>query len=400
MKASQKGSGTTNQPHLQKHTVLIMAVTSGAAVANLYYNQPLLAVIQEKFQVSSHAVGFIPTLTQIGYALGIFLIVPLGDLLERRRLIISMYLVTALALAALAVSPNITWLQITSLIIGLTTVVAQLIIPLAAQLALPHERGKVVGTIMSGLFIGILLARTVSGFVAASFSWRAVYWLASVLMLGSAAILSKSLPRSRSSLQISYPELMRSLFPLIRHPVLRQAALSGAMSFGAFSAFWSTLVLLLAQPPYHYGSEVAGLFGLVGVAGAIAAPIVGKLADRSSPKRVVGIGFLITTTSFILFWIFGYQIIGLIIGVILLDLGVQTTQVSNQARIYSLPVELHSRLNALYVSFYFIGGALGSYLGAYAWSIWKWQGVCIAALIMLTIGFTTFYRKPTINNIL
>ncbi|BAZ12150.1 major facilitator superfamily MFS_1 [Calothrix sp. NIES-4071] len=386
------------QERLQKRTVLIMAVTSGAAVANLYYNQPLLAVIQEKFQVSSHAVGFIPTLTQIGYALGILLIVPLGDLLERRRLIISMFLVTAVALAAFSISPNITWLQITSLIIGITTVAAQLIIPLAAQLAEPHERGKVVGTIMSGLFIGVLLARTVSGFIAANLNWRAVYWLASVLMLGSALILSKSLPKSRSSLQITYSQLIGSLFGLIKQPILLQAALSGAMSFGAFNVFWSTLVFLLAQPPYHYGSEVAGLFGLVGVAGAIAAPMVGKLTDRSRHERVVGIGLLITTTSFILFWIFGHQIIGLIIGVILLDLGVQTTQVSNQARIYSLPTELHSRLNAVYISSYFLGGALGSYLGAYTWSIWNWQGVCIAALMMLAIGFTTFYQKKSINN--
>ncbi len=391
-------TATTEVPRLKNRTVLIMAVTSGAAVANLYYNQPLLAVIQQKFQASSHAVGLIPMLTQIGYALGILLIVPLGDLLERRRLIIIMYFLTAVASSALAISPNITWLQITSFAVGITTIVAQLMIPLAAQLVQPHERGKVVGTLMSGLFIGILLARTVSGFIAASFNWRAVYWLASVLMLVSAVILSKSLPESRSSIQITYPKLIGSLFELIQQPILRQAALSGAMSFGAFSAFWSTLVFLLAQPPYHYGSEVVGLFGLVGVTGAIAAPMVGKLADRSSPKRVVGIGLLITTTSFILFWIFKHQIIGLVIGVILLDLGVQTTQVSNQARIYSLPTELHSRLNAVYISSYFLGGALGSYLGTYAWSIWNWQGVCIAALMMLVVAFTTFYQKRPINH--
>jgi predicted MFS family arabinose efflux permease len=376
--------------------VWIMAITSGAAAANLYYNQPLLAVIAQNLRVPEHETGLIPMLTQIGYALGIFLLVPLGDLLERRRLIVIMLGITAIALAATAISPNLTWLAIASLAVGMSTIVAQLIVPFAAQLAKPEERGKIVGMVMSGLLIGILLARTISGFVGANLGWRAMYWLASGLMIVLAVILRRSLPQGKSSLRILYPDLMRSLLTLVREqPLLRQASIAGALSFGAFSAFWSTLVFFLAQPPYHFGSEVTGLFGLVGVVGATAAPLVGKLADRGSPKRTAALGIIISSLSFLIFWILGHQIWGLVVGVILLDLGVQTTMVSNQARIYSLPSEFHSRLNALYITFYFIGGALGSFLGAYGWSHAKWSGVCLSALLMLGIAFFTFLKRSS-----
>jgi predicted MFS family arabinose efflux permease len=378
---------------LGRNLIWMMAIASGAAAANLYYNQPLLAIIAQSFQTSEHSVGLIPMLTQIGYAIGIFLLVPLGDLVERRRLILTMLVATAFALGVAAVSPNFTWLVGASLAIGMTTIVAQLIVPFAANLASPQVRGKVVGMVMSGLLIGILLARTVSGFVGANFGWRSMYWIASVLMILLALALSKLLPKSQPTLKVPYLKLMQSLFELIRQPVLQEASLAGAMSFAAFSAFWSTLVFLLAQPPYHYGSEVAGLFGLVGVVGAAAAPLVGKLADRRSPKLTVALGLAITTISFLVFWWQGHQLVGLIFGVILLDLGVQTTMVSNQARIYSLPPEAHSRLNALYIMFYFLGGALGSFLGAYAWSRWQWNGVCAVSLLMLAIAFTTFFKR-------
>ena len=387
-------TASTSRDSLRGSLVLIMAITSGAAAANLYYNQPLLALLQKSFHASAHVTGLIPMLTQIGYAVGIFLLVPLGDLMEKRRLILTMLVLTAVALGVTAMSPNLACLLVASLVMGITTITAQLIVPFAAQLAKPQQRGKIVGVVMSGLLIGILLARTVSGFVGATLGWRAMYWLASGLMIVMAIVLSRMLPKSQPSLRVAYPQLIGSLFKLIQeHPVLRETSLAGAMSFGAFSAFWSTLVFLLAQPPYHYGSEVTGLFGLVGVVGAAAAPLVGKLADKGNPKLTVGLGLVITTSSFLIFWVFGSQIIGLIIGVILLDLGVQSTMVSNQARIYSLPAEFHSRLNAIYITFYFIGGALGSFLGAYGWSHWQWHGVCAMALIMLGIGFTTFIQR-------
>lgn len=370
-----------------------MAIACGITVANLYYNQPLLALLAREFHTSARAVGLIPTLTQVGYALGILLLVPMGDLLERRRLIVIMMGLTAIALALAAVSPGLPWLIVASFAIGLTTIAAQIIIPFATQLVEPNERGKAVGMVMSGLFIGILLARTVSGFVGVALGWRAMYWLASGLMLMLAVVMARVLPRSQPSLQLSYGRLMRSLVHLMRtQPRLQQASLIGAMTFGAFSAFWSTLAFLLEQPPYDYGSDVAGLFGLVGVVGAAIAPVAGKVADRQSPRLTVGLGLVTTAGSFVLFWALGNQIWGLIIGVILLDLGVQTTQISNQTSIYQLPADIHSRLNAVYIMFYFMGGAVGSFLGAYGWSHWGWPGVCRLSLGLMAIAAIIFLQ--------
>jgi predicted MFS family arabinose efflux permease len=240
---------------------------------------------------------------------------------------------------------------------------------------------------MSGLLIGVLLARTVSGFIGEAFGWRAVYWMASGLMIVLAVALFILLPRSQPSFKVSYRKLMQSLPGLIRtQPVLREAAMTGAMLFGAFSCFWTTLVFLLEKPPYHYGSQVAGLFGLVGVIGAAAAPIVGRLADKRSPRLTVGLAIVISILSFLVFWLFGYQLWGLIVGVILLDLGTQAGQVANQSRIYSLEPEFHSRLNTVYMVSYFVGGSLGSYLATYSWSVWKWSGVCAIALLMLVVA--------------
>lgn len=372
-----------------------MAIASGATVANLYYNQPLLAVIAQDFDASTPEVSLIPTLTQIGYATGILLIVPLGDCTERRRLIVVMTVCTAIALALAAVSPSLPWLIAASFAIGMTAIAAQIIVPFAAQLAEPAARGKVVGMVMSGLFIGILSARTISGYLGALLPWQAVYWLGSGLMFVLAIVLLQTLPKSQPTLQLSYLRLMASLWPIAKQPTLQMASIVGAMSFGAFSAFWTTLVFLLKQPPYQYGSDVAGLFGLVGIAGALVAPQVGKVADRRSSFFTMRLGLLTSAIAFTLFWIAGHHLGSLILGVILLDLGVQTTQISNQTSIYRLPIELHSRLNALYIMFYFVGGAIGSYLGAFGWANWEWSGVCALSLGMLAIGFAALiWRKP------
>lgn len=370
---------------------LIMAIACGLTVANLYYNQPLLALIARDFNASAQDVSFIPTLTQVGYALGILLLVPLGDLVERRRLIVVMVLLTAIALILAALSPSLAWLTGSSFVIGVTAIAAQIIVPFATQLTNPPNRGKVVGIMMGGLLLGILLARTGSGFVAMAWGWRSVYWLASGLMLGLAFVLARGLPQSQPALKLSYPHLMRSLIQLVQEqPRLQQASLIGALSFGTFSAFWSTLAFLLEQPPYHYGSDVAGLFGLVGLVGAAAAPIVGKMADRHSPQLTIGLGILTTVVSFVWLWLSGSHMLGLIAGAILLDLGIQTTQVSNQANLYRGPTAIHSRLNALYIMFYFVGGALGSFLGTYGWSTWGWSGVCWLSLGLLAIAAATF----------
>lgn len=379
---------------MPRYLVWILAIASGATVANLYYNQPLLSVMAQSFHVSPQEVGLIPMLTQIGYAVGILLFVPLGDLLERRRLIVTMTSATAVALLIAAIAPTLPWLIGASFAIGMSAIAAQIIVPFAAQLTPIETRGNVVGMIMGGLFIGILVARTVSGYIGAIQGWRLMYWVACGLMILVALTLSKTLPRSQPSLKTSYKTLMQSLVPIVQQqPVLRESSIIGAMCFGAFSAFWSTLVFLLEQPPYRYGSEVAGLFGLVGVVGAIAAPLVGKVADHSSPKSTVGFGIVTTLVSFLIFWQFGHQLWGLIVGVILLDLGVQTAQISNQTRIYSLPAHLHSRLNALYITSYFVGGAIGSYLGSIGWNHWQWNGVCAFSIGMLLVALVTFFGR-------
>lgn len=384
------------QRRAPKHTLLLttISIAGGITVANLYYNQSLLVLFASDFHASVHDVSLIPTLTQIGYALGILLLVPLGDFLERRRLIVLMMGLTAISLALAAISPNLTWLIVASLAIGLTSIAAQILIPFVAQLVAPQERGRAIGTVMSGLLIGILLARTVSGFVGGHLGWRAMYWLASGLMLVLAIVMSRLLPRSQAQLQISYVDLMRSLSQLIRtQPQLQRAAMLGAMTFGAFSAFWSTLAFLLSQSPYHYSSDIVGLFGLVGVAGAAAAPLVGKLSDTRGTRVPLGIGIVTTICAFIVFWLFGYRLWGLVVGVILLDIGVQVTQISNQATIYQLPEELHSRLNALYMTFYFVGGALGSFGGASCWSHFGWSGVCGLGLGLMAIALSIYVRK-------
>lgn len=382
---------TKNYLAKRPEIVWVMAATCAFAIANVYYNQPLLAVIGQSFHVSVQQVGFIPMLTQIGFATGLLLIIPLGDVMERRQLIVTLSAATACALAAAAISPNLLWLVVSSGVIGVTTNIPMLIVPFAAQLAGSKEQGKVVGIVMGGLLIGILLARTVSGFIAASLGWRAMYWIAAGLMIALAVVVAALLPKSQPSSKLSYYQLMRSLPGLIqRHPVLRESSIIGAMLFGGFSAFWATLVFLLEKPPYHYESDVAGLFGLVGIVGAMAAPVAGKLADKGSGRQTVGLAVVITMSSFLVFWLFGYHLWGLIVGVILLDLGVQAGHVTNQARIYTLPPETHSRLISIYMVSYFLGGALGSFLGAYGWSVWKWSGVCAVGLLMLIIAFAAY----------
>ncbi len=379
------------QKPLDRRLVWLMAVASALSAANLYYVQPILADMGRSFHASSASIGFVATLTQLGYAVGLLLIVPLGDRYNRRNLIAGMLLIVVLALMLVAVSPSPGFLMVASLLVGITTVAPQLIIPLAASIAAPYERGRVVGMVMSGLLIGILLARTVSGVVAAHLGWRAVYWIAAGLMLLLAVLMRLTLPLDRSRSTMSYKELLRSLVPLLREePVLRETSLFGALSFGAFSVFWVTLGFFLETPPYHYGSAVVGTFGLVGVVGATAATFAGRLADRIDARRVIGVTMLITLSSFVLMGLTGQWLWGLIAGVILLDLGVQGTQVSNQARIYSLNPAARNRLNTIYMVTYFIGGSLGSYLGVLGWSIARWWGVCGAALLMMLVALCLY----------
>jgi predicted MFS family arabinose efflux permease len=373
--------------------VWIMAVACGVGVANIYYNQPLLTQMGGTFRGSA---AYLPMFTQIGAGLGMFLFVPLGDMLERRRLIVMVCGAAAVAAILNAVSPSLELLSLASLILGLASIVPHLILPFAAQIAAPSERGHVVGTVLSGLLIGILVARTVSGFLGASFGWRTVYWIAAGLMCILAVTLGRTLPKSEPHSTLSYPQLLRSILTLIREqPLLREASAIGALLFGAFSVFWATLIYRLSEPPFHYGARTAGLFGLVGVAGALAAAAVGRVADRKGPRFTVGIGIAITVASYVVFSLTGSTIIGLVAGVILLDLGVQAGHVSNQTRIYGILPEARSRLNTVYMVTYFLGGSIGSALGAYGWKLARWNGVCAAGFALSILALAVHLRWKT-----
>lgn len=378
---------------IEQKTVLILAMVCGVTIANGYYNQPLLAQISRSFAVSVQQVGLVPTFSQMGIALGMVLLLPLGDIVESRRLMIAALGVTTCALVGSAIAPNIHWLYVTSFATGFTTLVPYLIPPFVAHLAAPQERGKMVGMVASGVFIGILLARTVSGLIGDSLGWRSVYWLASGLMVATALVLAKFLPKSQPSSTLSYGQLLRSLGKLIKEqPRLREASLTQALLFGSFNVFWTTLIFLLESPPYHYGSQVAGLFGLVGVVGASAAPLVGRMSDRKGPRLAVGLAVVIILSSWVVLWVLGYQLWGLIVGVTLLDLGLQAGHVSNQSLIFSLLPNARSRLNTVYGVTNFIGAALGSLLAAWSWSMWQWNGVCFLGLSLSMIALIIYFK--------
>jgi predicted MFS family arabinose efflux permease len=377
---------------LRPGLVWLMAAASGATVANLYYNQPLLGEIGRTLGASGSNLGLVPTLTQVGYAVGMLFIVPLGDSLERRRVIVTMTVLVSLALVGTALAPSLPLMVLAGFAVGLTTVVPQLLVPFAASLAPAQERGRVVGTVMSGLLIGILLSRTAAGFVGTHAGWRAMFWMAAALMLATALLLRFTLPSQPPAAHLPYPALLRSLVHLAREePVLRVAALLGALSFGAFSTFWSTLALHLHALPGHYTPEVAGLFGVVGVVGAVAAPLVGRYADvAGSGRRINAVALGALLLSFAVLAQLGLSLWGIALGVVLLDLGAQANHISNQTRVYALRPEARSRLNTLYMVTYFTGGAVGSWAGTLAWGFLGWPGVCavgaaftLAALLLL-----------------
>lgn len=393
-------SESSSSSKLTPTTVWIMATATGLSVANLYYNQPLLADLQQSFGVGVKEIGTIPTLTQIGYALGMLFLVPLGDMIERRKLIVLTSLLVTGALLMAATAQNLMTMAIASLLIGLMTMTPQLIIPFAAHLADNKSRGKVLGTVVSGLLIGILLSRTLSGFIGSMFGWRTVFYSAAALMLALAAILSVALPKSETSFSGSYGKLMKSIWHLVKEePTLRESSFIGGMIFGLFSSIWATLIFLLKTPHFGYGAKEVGLFGLLGAAGALAAPIMGRVADKRGPRFGLAVGLAVTTLSVLILFFSGESLLGLIVGIFVMDLGIQGAHVSNQTRVFALREDARSRLNTVYMFCYFVGGALGSLLGSFAWNAGQWMGVCILGCIfMLAAWVIYFIGRPSKKN--
>lgn len=361
----------------------LLATTCGVVVANMYYIQPIGTKVATSFSVSTSAIGILTMLTQLGYALGLLFLVPLGDVVNRPKLIIRMAALSAISLLAAFFAPSFTLFACASFLIGLLSIVPQIIIPYGAVLAGSAARGKVMGQLLSGLLIGILLSRTVSGIIASVFSWRMVYLFALLAVGLLTALLYVKLPRTQESRKasVSYIDSLKSLPHLFTSQrLLRESAFNGFFMFGTFSIFWSTLIFYISSPVYHWGTFEAGILAIFGLSGAVAAPIVGRLADSYSERKIISMGLWMQTLSFVLLLIGGNHLTLLLFAIILLDVGNQFGQVSNQARVQGLGEEASNRNNTIFMFMYFIGGATGSLVGTTMWEHFGWMGVTLAGL--------------------
>ncbi|MFZ6745534.1 MFS transporter [Undibacterium sp. JH2W] len=381
--------------------VLLLATGAGLSVASLYYSQPMLGILAKDIGVSNLQIGYVPTLTQLGYALGILLLAPLGDRHDRRNIILIKAGLLVAALLAMASSHSLGILLMASLAIGLTATMAQDIVPAAATLAHESRRGKVVGTVMTGLLMGILMSRVVSGFVAEQFGWRSMFVLAALGIALIAVAIWRGLPHFVPTTTMSYRALLASLLDLVRrHGKLRRAALAQGLLAMGFSGFWSTLAVMLHAEPFHMGSAAAGAFGLAGAVGALAAPLAGHLADKRGPELVTKLGAGLTAASFAIMnlspwfpptaqlWLLG-------IGTVGFDLGVQSTLIAHQTIVYGIDNGARSRLNAVLFVGMFIGMAAGATLGSALLAQWGWIGVTsMATVTALAALAVRFWKLP------
>lgn len=384
---------TKTSQGLSPALILLMSVATGLAVASNYYAQPLLDTIARAFNLSASSAGFIVTAAQLGYAAGLLFLVPLGDMFERRMLIVSMTLLAAGGMLITASSHSLTMMIIGTALTGLFSVVAQILVPLAATLAAPEKRGKVVGTIMSGLLLGILLARTVAGLLASLGGWRTVYWVASVLMVVMALALWRGLPKVKQENHLNYPQLLASVFSLFtRDKLLRTRALLGCFTFANFSILWTSMAFLLAAPPFNYSEGVIGLFGLAGAAGALGARPAGGLADKGKSHMTTSAGLVLLLLSWAAIWYGHTSVLALIVGILVLDLTVQGVHITNQTVIYRVKPDARNRLTAGYMTSYFIGGAAGSLISASAWQHGGWKGVCATGAVVAALNLVVWWR--------
>ncbi len=381
--------------------VALLAVSTGLTVANLYYAQPLLSTLARVFQVSTTTAGALVTVTQIGYVLGMLFLVPLGDRVEKRRLVTLLLAVTSLAMAVAGAATGFPMLLLGSLVSGATSVVAQILVPFAASLAPDHARGRIVGRVMAGLLTGILLSRTLSSLVAGAAGWRVVYLGAAVLTALLALALRLALPQHAPTTDLPYHHVLRSTLRLARaHPALLRRALYQAAVFGTFSAFWTTVSFLLTGPAFGYPASGVGLFALVGAAGVVVAPLVGRWADRGLGRPMTGAALLLGSLAALLAGLGGHDIVLLAIAAILLDLAVQTTLILGQHVVYQLDPSARARLNSVFIATFFAGGALGSQLGTVAYHAGGWWAVSVlgAVLPLLALLYWATERAAATGN--
>lgn len=349
--------------------LLLLATCAGLGVANVYYLQPGLSLVQSEFGASPEQVGWVPTLTQIGYALGMLLLAPLGDVVPRRRLILVKAVLLVLALLAAGISPGLGWLVIASIAVGLLGSIGQDFVPIAAQLAPDEQRGRAVGTVTTGLLSGILLSRTLGGWVAESLGWRAMQFVAAGLMLGVMVIAWRTVPNLPPASRSRYGALIASLWTFWRqYPALRLAVVAQALLASTLGAFWSTLALVLAAAPFHLGAGIAGSYGIAGAAGALAAPWFGRLNDRHGPLPAIRLGCALVIAAFLGMEILPPSLWSLAVGALVFDLGVMAALVSHQAIVNGLDPQARSRLNGLLMTGAMIGMAAGAAIGSAAWA--------------------------------
>lgn len=371
--------------------ILIMSVTAGICVANVYYSQPILGAIASSLKIDEKSAGLISVLSQAGYGLGLFFLTPLGDKMDRKKLILYLQLALVAALVAMALSPNLAIIYASSLAVGLFAVSAQVILPMAASLV-SENRGKIVGIIFTGILVGVLAARVFSGFISEWLSWRYVFGISAIMVALSAILMQTDFPSGKDRFAGSYVELLQSTFGQFkRFETLRRTALTGALTFGTLSSFWIALTFHLSSAPFNYQTDTIGLFGLLAVAGALLVPLFGKLSDAGGkPKRSLIITLSLVIASILVLKVFPFSVIALSVAVVLLDIGVQATQVTNIALIYSLDSKANSRINTVYMTCYFIGGATGAFVGLICWKMggWEmvtWQMITFAALAFLMV---------------
>jgi predicted MFS family arabinose efflux permease len=384
---------TTSTKSAPRAPLPFLGLACAVGVSTMYYNQPLLLEMGRTYGVTAGHTGFVAVATQIGYAVGLLAFVPLGDVLERRGLMMRMYGLVAIALVLVALAPNINLLIAGSVLIGMFASVTHVALPIAPDLVSHEQRGRAIGTVMTGLLLGILLARTFAGWVSNIHGWRWVFVVAAVMNAAFVPLIKRVMPKLPPKQTLRYSDAMKSLWTLFRtQPLLRESSLIGALVFASFSCFWTTLAFLL-HSHYGLGAGVAGTFGVVGAAGALCAPLAGRLADKHGSRWVVSLGMALLAASYLLLWAEEsahrstvFHLVALVVGVVVLDMGAQMTQVANQTRIFGLVPSARSRLNTVYMTLYFSGAAAGSALATVAWVHWGWNGVCTLALGLIALA--------------
>jgi predicted MFS family arabinose efflux permease len=370
-----------------------LGLACAVGVSTIYYNQPLLLEMGRSYGVTAGHVGFVAVATQVGYAIGLLAFVPLGDLLERRALMMRMYGAEAGALLLVALAPGLAWLIAASVLLGLFASVTHVALPIAPDLVSHERRGRAIGTVMTGLLLGILLARTFAGWVSGIHGWRWVFVVAAVVNAAFVPLMGRVMPELPPKQKLRYADAMKSLWTLFQtQPLLRESSVVGALVFASFGCFWTTLAFVL-HSHYGLGAGVAGTFGVVGAAGALVAPLAGRLSDRHGSRWVISLGMGLLAFSYVLLWVeepiklpVTIHIIALAVGVLVLDIGAQMTQVANQTRIFGLVPSARSRINTVYMTVYFSGVAVGSALATIAWEHWKWNGVCCLAIGFIVLA--------------